>query len=431
MKKQMSLFVGAMALLGISPVWAATNTGMRAASSADLTSAPATRERANVNIEKYETRTTTRTYNVQDAGDLYYTQPARRSDLYKQYDNSNRATTVKTANVRKTRAETVRSELKRKYYLAHPFYQPLQGKFGSITDVSYTKNSYDMKFGDSPLTIFDKDTFNIAAPEDSALTLNGQSGKWKATQWAIKEDLSYGITDRIAIMGMLRYDSTDYKFQWSNGPDDKMDDNGLNMFGVGAQWRMVDNDEWIATASAYFEHQKDIANSYILDLKGGYKVARSTIYGVLRGWYVDFDGDAYGNGVSGQDANGNNATLFLAYNTDVNNTFYIEAGAGVFSVLDEDWTLNVEAIFGDYDWHNQATIKGAIGWQPNDWFALNLYVKTAFYDSANDKKLDMYFYRDNTVDASGYDYIGLSKFGKAQLDSYSETTVGLQAIFQF
>lgn len=431
MKKQMSLFIWAVAVFGMSPVLAATNTGMRAASSADLTGVPGTRARENVNYEKYETRTTTRTYNMRDAGDLYYTQPKSRSALYKQYDTTNRGSAVTTRNVRTTRAETLRSELRRKYYLAHPFFQPLKGKFGSITDVSYTMNSYDMKFGYVEPTIFNKDTFDIDNPIESALTLNGQSGKWKANQIAIKEDFSFGITDRFAVLGMLRYDSSDYKFEWSNGPDDKMDDNGLNLWGLGAQWRMVDNEKWIATASAYFQHQKDIANSYILDLKGGYKVSRSTIYGLLRGWYVDFDGDAYGNGIEGTDAEGHKATMFLAYDTDVDSTFYVEGGIGTFSVLDEDWTLNLEAVFGNYDWHNQASIKGAIGWQPNDWVALNLYAKTVFYDSANDKKLDMYYLRDGTVDAAGNDLVGLSKFGKATLDSYSETTVGLQAIFQF
>ena len=427
----MSLFIWAVAVFGMSPVLAATNTGMRAASSADLTGVPGTRARENVNYEKYETRTTTRTYNMRDAGDLYYTQPKSRSALYKQYDTTNRGSAVTTRNVRTTRAETLRSELRRKYYLAHPFFQPLKGKFGSITDVSYTMNSYDMKFGYVEPTIFNKDTFDIDNPIESALTLNGQSGKWKANQIAIKEDFSFGITDRFAVLGMLRYDSSDYKFEWSNGPDDKMDDNGLNLWGLGAQWRMVDNEKWIATASAYFQHQKDIANSYILDLKGGYKVSRSTIYGLLRGWYVDFDGDAYGNGIEGTDAEGHKATMFLAYDTDVDSTFYVEGGIGTFSVLDEDWTLNLEAVFGNYDWHNQASIKGAIGWQPNDWVALNLYAKTVFYDSANDKKLDMYYLRDGTVDAAGNDLVGLSKFGKATLDSYSETTVGLQAIFQF
>ena len=104
---------------------------------------------------------------------------------------------------------------------------------------------------------------------------------------------------------------------------------------------------------------------------------------------------------------------------------YIEGGLGVFSVLNEDWTLNVEAVYGDYDWHNTATIKGAIGWQPNDWFALNLYAKTSFYDSADDKSLDLYWMEPN-VGLDAYTPIGTVK-----LDNYVETSIGLQAIFQF
>ena len=55
MKHQMSLFVGAIALLGLNPAVAATNYGTRAASSADLSGMPAERARTNVNYEKYET----------------------------------------------------------------------------------------------------------------------------------------------------------------------------------------------------------------------------------------------------------------------------------------------------------------------------------------------------------------------------------------
>ena len=101
---------------------------------------------------------------------------------------------------------------------------------------------------------------------------------------------------------------------------------------------------------------------------------------------------------------------------------------GVFSVLDEDWTLNLEAVFGNYDWHNQASIKGAIGWQPNDWVALNLYAKTAFYDSADDKKLGYWSY--GAVGEDG-NQLGWMKHGEAKLSDYKETSFGLQAIFQF
>lgn len=410
----MSLFIWAVALFGMSPVLAATNSGTRAASSVDLTGAPATRTRTNVNYQKYETRTSRKTYDSKDAKNLYYTQPSNRSALYKQYDNSRKGTTVENKNVRTTRAETYRSQLKRKYYLAHPFFQPLKGKFGSVTDIAYTMNSYDFTVNQT-----------VADPTNGLLALNGVKGKWNTNQISVKEDFSYGITDRIAIIGMLRYDVSEYKFDWKDFPDDKMDDNGLNLYGLGAQWRFLDNDKWIATLSGYFQHQKDIANSFILDLKGGYKVSSSTIYGLVRGWYVDFDGNSYGNGVEGTDADGNYAAMYIPYAVDTSSAFYVEGGLGVFSVLDEDWTLNVEALFGTYDWHNQASLKAAIGWQPNDWVALNLYAKAAVYDSADGKNLDLYW-SEPSVGFNGLTYIGTT-----DLDKYSEMSFGLQAIFTF
>ena len=56
MKKQMSLFVWAVAVFGMSSVWADTNFGASGASSADLTSAPGIRVQNNINYKKYETR---------------------------------------------------------------------------------------------------------------------------------------------------------------------------------------------------------------------------------------------------------------------------------------------------------------------------------------------------------------------------------------
>ena len=411
MKKHLSLLVLAAAAFGGVPAFADTNFGARAASSADLTGGPAVRTRENVNYEKYQTRTLTRTYDSRNDKELYYTQPASRSALYKEYDNSARGN--QTSVVRTTRSETVRTELKRKYYLAHPFFQPLKGKFGSVTDIAYAMNSYDMEL--TPI---------------AGNTIDDTSAKWDMKAFTIKEDFSFGITDRIAIMAMAQWDTSKYKLDWSVAPDDKMDDSGIHLWGLGGQWRFVDDSKFIGTLSAYFQHQNDIANYGILDLKGGYKITRTTIYGLLRGWYVDFDGNSYGNGITGTTAEGNKEGIFIAYKTDVDNTFYMEAGLGVFSVLDEDWTLNVEALFGDYDWHNQATIKGAIGWQPNDWVALNLYAKTAFYDSADDKKLGYYGY-GVVDDSNGQQIMGWIPHGDAKLSNYGETTVGLQAIFHF
>lgn len=425
MKKISSLVVGALVAVGAVNANAETNWGTRAGSSADLSGAPATRTRENVNYEKYQTRTLTKTYEAKDAGDLYYAKPANRSDLYKNYQgaNSSSARATKTTT-RTTRSEKVVNKLKRKYYLAHPFFQPLGGKFGSVTDLSYTMNSYDF-------------TINQTVPVldvngDASTVWNGAGGKWDMTRFTVKEDFSYGITDRIAVLGMMEYDSSEYKFEWDDeSPDDKMDDSGVNMFGLGAQWRFVDNTDWIATASAYFQHQKDVSNNFILDVKGGYKVASSTIYALARGWYLALDGNSYGNGVEGENALGDRSLMYIPYQVGDDYAMYFEGGLGVFSVLNEDWTLNVEAVFGNYDWHNQGTVKAAIGWQPNDWFALNLYAKTAFYDSADGKKLDLYWQEPNAQLADGTYMTDLTKLGTVKLDNYAETTIGVQAIFQF
>ena len=397
MKHYLSLFAIMVGVLGGVPAMAATNSGARAASSADLTGAPAVRERTQVNYEKYETRTSTKTYDAADAKNIYYTQPANRSALYKQYAGGD-----SSANVRTTRAETYRSELKRKYYLAHPFFQPLAGNFGSVTDLSYTMNSYDILL--SPL---------------GDGTVSDPNGKWDMGQFSIKEDFSYGITDRFAVLAMAKYDISKYEFDWSTAPDDSMDDNGFNLFGLGVQWRFADTTDWIATLSAYYQYQDDFSNNIVLDLKGGYKIGRSTLYGLGRAWYIMLDGNMYGNGVT----NSSGETEFIAYDRNVDSLFYAEGGLGVFSVLDEDWTLNVEGVFGYYDWHNQLNIKAAIGWQPNDWVALNLYGKFALYDSADGQ--------DFPFLVTDYETGKWEHMATAHLDGYSEMTVGLQAIFSF
>jgi hypothetical protein len=382
----------------MSPVWAATNSGSYGASSADLTGAPGTRAKANADYEKYETRSLTRTYAAKDGNNMYYTQPAKRGEMYKEYAGK--------SSVRTNRAETLRAELKRKYYLAHPFFQPLKGKFGSVTDASYTSGSYDFSINQT------------AGPNP----LSATDATWKMSQFSIKEDISFGITDRLAIVGMAEFDSSKYQTNWKDAatPDDKMSDSGINLYGLGLQWRFADTEEWIATVSGYYQRQVDSAHMGVIDLRAGYKVESSTIYGFARGWLVGFDGDIYGNLIeSGDDG------LLLAYGVGDKTYTYFEGGLGLFSVLDQDWTLNLEGVFGNYDWHNQASLKAAIGWQPGSSFALNLYGKMAVYDSMDGKNMDAYF-KEPASGLNDYTYIGTAK-----ADDYSEWSVGLQAVLYF
>lgn len=414
MNKVLSCFAMLVAAFGIGTAGAATNFGTRGASSADLTSAPATRTRENVNYQKYQTRTTTRTYKQSDGGDLYYAQPAKRSDLYKQYDTASSSSARATKNtVRTTRSEKVVTKLNRKYYLAHPFFQPLGGNFGSITDLSYNQNGFDF---DLPLT--------LVSSLDPARQIPFAGGEWKSNTFSIKEDFSYGITDTVALVAMAKYDMADYEFKYdlSNGDaaKSKMDDSSLSVFGIGGQWRMIDNEKWIATAMAFYQHQKDFSNNVTLDLKAGYKVARSTIYGLARGWYLDLDENSYGAIVDNSEE-----IFYIAYDTDVKDMFYVEGGLGVFSVLNQDWTLNVEGIFGNYGWHNQASVKAALGWQPNDWFALNLYAKSSIYDSADDKDLNVY------MQQADMGLNSLTQIGTAKIDNSNEMSLGAQVILHF
>lgn len=405
MKKTLSLMAGMFALLGVTPAVADTNFGPRSGSVADLTGGPAVRTRANVDYEKYETRSTTRTYNSNDnVSNLYYAQPTTRSEMYTQYSSSN-----PSQNVRVSRSEILRSELQRKYFLSHPFFQPLKGKFGSVTDLSYGMNSYDMA-----LTL-----------KTGGIITSDNNASWGSDVFSVKEDFSYGITDRLAVLGMLKFDYSKYKLDWATAPDDEMTDSKLSVFGAGLQWRFADTTDWIATLSGYYQRQDDISNNFVLDLKGGYKISKTTLYALGRLWYMDFDGNSYGNVIEGKNETGEPASFFIAYNTDIDTALFIEGGLGVFSVLDKDWTLNAELVLGHYDWHQQASIKAAIGWQPNDWFALNIYAKTSLYDSADGKELS-YWWNEPGAGTEGWVY-----GGGATLDGFSETTLGLQAIFMF
>ena len=230
------------------------------------------------------------------------------------------------------------------------------------------------------------------------------SGKAETTQFLVKEDFSFGITDTLAVIGMVQYDNTKIKFKdWKdssdptfNSPSDSYSSHGFNLFGIGLQDRFVDNDDWIAMISGYYQHQKDTANTFIGELKAGYKVDRTTVYGLVRAGYSRLtDGDIYGAYV---ESNGD--YLMLSYKVDTKDIFQIEGGLGVFAVLNKYFTLNGELTYGYYDWHNQLSLKAAIGWQPNDWFALNLYGRAALYDSAKSKDIDVFYRRTGLY----YDY---------------------------
>jgi hypothetical protein len=415
MKKHLSLFGLTCATVIASmmpPVSAATNRGASGASVADLSSGPDKKSNTKVTeYKKYETRTSTATYSVKPkatatTANLYYVAPASRRASAMAADGQAPAVTS-------ARSQAVKKVQERKYYLAHPFFQPQQGKFSSLTDLAYTTNSYG---------------FELSDPNAGSGSWGdyGLSGKWKSKQLSIKEDVGYGITDRVSAVGSARYSNAKYEFNWNppvNVADrlDQQKNSGFDVLGLGMQWRFYDDAEWIAYMGAYYQWWKDLANVIAADTKVGYKInSNATFYGLARLHYTSWDENSYGNGISNS---GTGRNLYLSYKENTKNSFYYEGGVGFFTVLSEDFTLNLETVFGNYDWHNQGSFLAAFGWQPSQQFALNLYAKLNLYDSADDaKSLKMYAW--NTGGPVYYQ-------GEASLGKYKESTFGLQAMFTF
>lgn len=344
--------------------------------------------------------------------------PTYSSTSYDYYDYDDNSYAVKERQVR--RVNKTYSTQERKFFLAHPFFQPLKGRFGSVTDFSYATNNF--KFDVLNGGVIDVDTGAVLAPNTALDPV--LSGKAETTQLVVKEDFSFGLSDTLAIIGMLQYDRTEVTLKdWSDGTDStKTKDSGLNIFGIGLQSRFVDNNDWIVMVSGYFQHQRKVANTFIGELKIGYKVDRTTVYGLARAGYSNLiKGDIYG--AYAEDKTGD--WMMLSYKTDVKDIVYVEGGLGAFAVLNKYFTLNGELIYGYYDWHEQLSIKGAIGWQPGDMFALNLYGSTSLYDSAKDKTKEYLLYNLNPGSNATY------TTGDYKIKDYNEWKVGVQAILYF
>ena len=445
----MKIYTIALALAVVAPAVAANGYNTNVTSDY-YTTKPATKSGA------YKTTTTTRKnggYSNSIQNNFYYPSQQRATSSYEVVPAQTKTTTTYSSNyndnyrydnrsynnyndgyVVRERQTTTRtySTQERKYFLAHPFFQPLKGRFGSVTDFAYAGNSF--KFDVLNANAMDLDSASSTYGNVVSYEVADYSAKEQTRQFLVKEDFSFGITDTLAVIVMGQYDSTKTKFKdWSTGdPTASYSSSGLNLFGIGIQDRFVDNDEWIAMISAYYQHQRKTANTFIGELKAGYKIDRTTVYGLLRAGYSRLTkGDIYGAYVEGD-----GDYMMLSYKTDTKDIFQIEGGLGAFAVLNKYFTLNGELIYGHYDWHEQLNIKGAIGWQPGDMFALNLNASTSLYDSASDKKKE-YFMYDVNPDVTGLQpgiASGTSVVyttGDYKLKDYNEWKIGVQAILYF
>lgn len=418
----------ALALVGIMPMLAANGAGYRSTSSAGVK---------------------TTTYKAKKSGgykntitnNFYYNANPSRQVSYQGYneDYYARPTRVRVADKKTTTRRSVKSQ-ERKFFLAHPFFQPLKGKFGSVTDVSFARST--MNFTLLNANVKDMDTETVF----KGLTFPGSTLKAKeiTTQFAVKEDISYGLTDKLALMLMAQYDKTDMEVKdWSDGSaSTKTSKSGLNIFGIGLQGRFLDTPEYIGMLSGYFQHQKDAANTLMAELKLGTKVERFTLYGLARASYSKLDNKgAYGAYMK----EGNGDWLMLSYQLNTDNVFQAEGGIGAFAVFNKYLTGKAELTYGSYDWHEQMNLRGEIGFQPGDNFAINLYASAALYDSAKGKTKTYMFY-DVKPGAEGVPYdnsttpptalidpnvSAIYTYGDYKINKYNEYKIGIQGILYF
>jgi hypothetical protein len=431
MKKQLSLFIWATAVFGIgtvlNPVTASAETvirnnigyaetGYRGASVVDASSGPARPSNINVNVNKFETRSSDAGYSVQGGQNMYYTSPGKRSAIYQDYEGCSSEgcppapvaaaqAPVQDTRVRSQRAEVAKKETERKYHLAHPFFQPAQGHVGSITEIGWAKNSYDFAFQDVVPTQPD---------------FIDQTGSWNATELFIKEDLSFGITDTVAIIGSVQYGWQTLEMNWDDPavPNDKNKNNDFDQWGIGLQWRFYEDADWISYIAGYYQWN-EIANAFLADAKVGYKIENTTVYGLARVWSVGWKDNSYGNGIT----NDAGQVTYFAFKRDVDRSLYLEGGLGLFSALSEDWSVNAELTFGDYDWHSQAGIYAGIFYQPLQSFAIGLYGRTSIWDSASGS--------DKTEAWGWSPIIPATYIGQIKMDSYSDLQIGVKAFLYF
>lgn len=435
----MKKYALSLVLIAIAPIFAASGYEYTNTESDSYTNVRPVKASAN------KTTVTSRKkggYRNTITNNFYYTQPQyessymvesnrgiKRPNNYVRYNDNNNYGTVEKRSSRM--AESYSSQM-RKYFLAHPFFQPLKGKFGSVTDVAYAQNGFKFDILDG--SVLDIDINSPTYGNIVNMGTSDLSGKQKTTQFLVKEDVSYGLSDTLSLVLMAQYDKTKVTFKdWSDGSgSDSLSDSGLNIFGIGIQNRFIDTDKWIGMVAGSYLHQKDTANIFLGELKAGYKIDRTTVYGLARLRYTDITrGDSYGAFVR----DGTGDYLMLAYKTNTNDILDIEGGVGAFAVLNKDFTLNGELIYGAYDWHNQLSLRGTIGWQPGDMFALNLYAMTSLYDSADGKK-KTYMNYDVNPDTTYFPAAAQSTTlvyttGNYKIKDYNEWKIGLQAILYF
>jgi hypothetical protein len=306
----------------------------------------------------------------------------------------------------------VRSEVKkasdsRKYNLNNPFYQPLALQFASVTDLSYGYNSLD---------------FMIL--ENSGGWANNP-GNYSASNFSITENLSFGITDDVIILGQIRLASSKLNIHWDlvadpMFSDDKQSTNKMDLMGAGVQWRVVNDSDWIASIMGAIQSLTDAATVFTGEAKLGYKNDDTTIYWFGRVMFYNWDGTSgYGFGLKNQ----HGQTEYFSTVENVTSSVWYDLGMGIFAALNSDWSADIQLTYSGAEWHNQISGRAGISYQSWKNASIGFYGRVALWDSADkfDKSSVLFMQNDGSV----------SRQGTAAFSNYSDFALGVQLTATF
>ncbi|MDR0449537.1 MAG: hypothetical protein LBG89_03735 [Rickettsiales bacterium] len=312
--------------------------------------------------------------NRRPAAPAEFAQPAPRQDVivdgHDEEIYNGEAVAAAPAPQRKVVAEERQN-------LAHPFFQPAEGKFAISLNADYarTSNEFTILQNYQPITPF------------GVQNLNGHTFDWTGSQLIYKAGASYGITDSVEVKGAVSFHNSTWTYGGRgvdpstgllNGTDIVMEDSGFESWGLGIGWRAYEDEDFIFKLSGEFRSWEKSNLIYVGGM-GGVKRGNSTIYASVGGFFYNNEGNAYGFGLA--DMNG--AMEYVLYEEDNKNPMFIEGTLGLFSVLSPDFSLDVNITAADLSWHNTLSMGGTLAFQPTKSFAVMAYGQYALWDSAS------------------------------------------------
>ena len=298
----------------------------------------------------------------------------------------------------------------KKYTLNNPFYQPQKGAFTTVTDFGYNIN----KVG---FTITDVG----GLPSD----FGGQSGKYSAKALTVAEHLAYGITEEVAVKGLIRLAAPKKSITWNTGQPriNGTDSPEIDLVGIGVQWR-ANNNLWITSLSGVYESIIDVASVFDGEIKVGHKSDNTIVYGfghaTYFGWNKGNGYDSYGFGLTNEEGE----TLFFSQEMNVSSSTYFNIGGGVFTAFNSDWSVDGQLFYSYAQWHNQVAVRLAVNFQPQKRLSLSLYGQAALIDSADKFDDSVVRYKEDVGDLIPLE-------GAARFDNYSDVFFGLQITATF